>query len=223
MFTVPVYAPAGNCGTPAVLIFQVSVVVVLPVRLRRVIRTWPICTPVAATGVTKAGTPAPPLTTEFSTPPTLPDPAAVAVTALAGILSLAPSVRAAAPFGTQAHTLTRVRPGRRAHAVRIVLIVLPALAARLARSAKFTVAPPVSDTVSDSVNLAFRTTAPAFELTWAIAPGQIAADNVIVTISKRLLKFLMDVRRNAKSGSDFDFSSLWFATLFLSHSTATTH
>jgi hypothetical protein len=168
-----------------------------------VIRTWPICTPVAAAGGTKAGTPAPPLSTEFSTPPTLPDPEAEAVTAPAGMSSPAPSVKAEAPFGTQAHTPTRVRPGCSTQAVRIVLTVLPALAPRLARSAKPTVAPPVSETVSDSVKLAFRLTARAFELTWAFTHGQIATDSIILAISKHLLKFLMDASGDAKSRSVF--------------------
>jgi hypothetical protein len=106
MFTVPVYVAAGNCGTPVVLIFQVSVVVVLLARLRRLIRIWPIWTPVAAAGLTKAGTPAPPLATVFNAPPALPEPAAAALTALAGMLAPAPLVKAAAPFGTHAHTLT---------------------------------------------------------------------------------------------------------------------
>src|SRR5216683_2238152 len=117
MFTVPVYAAAGNCGTTVVLIFQVSVVVVLLALLRPVIPTLPICTPVAAAGVTKAGTPGPPLATAFNAPPALPEPEAAAVTALAGMLSPAPSVKAAAPLATHAQTVTRVRPGFRTHAV----------------------------------------------------------------------------------------------------------
>jgi len=70
-----------------VLIFQVSVVVVLLALLAPVIVTFPICTPVAAAGVTNAGTPAPPLNDVFNAPPALPEPAAAALTALAGILS----------------------------------------------------------------------------------------------------------------------------------------
>src|ERR1700686_1542820 len=136
MFTVPVNVAAGNCGTPVVLIFQVSVVVVLPALLGRLIRIWPICTPVAAAGVMKAGTPPPPLATVFNAPPPLPEPAAAALTALAGMLPPAPLVKAAAPFGTHAHTLTWVRPRLKTHAVRIVLVVLPALAAVLGRSVK---------------------------------------------------------------------------------------
>src|ERR1700692_1929908 len=143
MFTVPVYADAGNCGTTVVLIFQVSVVVVLLALLRPVIATLPICTPVAAAGVTKAGTPAPPLSDVFRAPPALPEPAAVAVTALAGML-VVPSVKAAAPLGTHAQTATWVRPGFRTHDVRIVLVVLPALAAVLDASVKLTVPPPVT-------------------------------------------------------------------------------
>jgi len=119
---------------------------------------------VAAAGLMKAGTPAPPLDTVFNAPPALPKPAAMAVTALAGMLSPAPSVKAAAPFGTHAQRLTRVRPGSRTHVVRIVLVVLPALAAVLGLSVKLTVAPPVTVTVSDSVTLALRTTVPTLEL-----------------------------------------------------------
>jgi hypothetical protein len=187
MFTVPVYVAAGNCGTPVVLMFQVSVVVVLLVLLRRKIRIWPICTPVAAAGLMKAGTPAPPLATVFNAPPALPEPAAVAVTALAGMLLPAPFVKAAAPLGTHAHTLTRVRPRLRTQAVRIVVVVLPALATVLGRSVKLTVAPPVTVTVSDSVIVASRTTVPTLELIWAFEAGAIAAESASPPISTRNL------------------------------------
>src|SRR6266851_4175036 len=175
MFTVPVYVAAGNCGTTVVLIFQVSVVVLVPVLLTPVILTWPICTPVAAAGVMKAGTPAPPLATVFNAPPALPEPEAAALTALAGILSPAPSVKAAVPLATHAHSVIWVRPGFRVHPVKIVLVVLPGLAAVLAASVKLTVGPPVTLTKSDSDMLAFRTTVPMLELIWALAVGQIAA------------------------------------------------
>src|SRR6266851_1576762 len=165
MFTVPVYVAAGNCGTTVVLIFQVSVVVLVPVLLTPVILTWPICTPVAAAGVMKAGTPAPPLATVFNAPPALPEPEAAALTALAGMLLPAPSVKAAAPLGIHAQAVTWVRPGFRTHDVKIVLVVLPALAAVLAASVKLTTAPPVTLTVSDSGIVAFSVTVPTFELT----------------------------------------------------------
>ena len=65
------------------------------------------------------------MTDVFNAPPALPEPAAVAVTALAGMLSPAPSLRAAAPFTTHAQTVTLVRPGVITHDVWIVLVVLP--------------------------------------------------------------------------------------------------
>jgi hypothetical protein len=74
-----------------------------------------------------------------------------------------PSVKAAAPLGTQAHTATLVRPADKTQAVWIVLVVLPALAAALGASVKFTAAPPVTLTVSVSANVAFRVTVPAVE------------------------------------------------------------
>jgi hypothetical protein len=154
---------AGNCALKVVLMFHVRVVVVLLALLRPVIATWPICTPVAATGVMKAGTPAPPLATVFNAPPALPEPEAAALTALAGML-LTPSVKAATPLGTHAQTVTWVRPGFRTHEVRTVLVVLPALAAVLGASVKFTTAPPVTLTVSASASVAFRVTVPTFEL-----------------------------------------------------------
>jgi hypothetical protein len=152
-----------------VLIFQVSVVVVLLALLAPVIATEPICTPVAVDGVTNAGTPAPPLTDALNAPPALPEPVAVAVTELAAILSPAPSVKAAAVIGTQAHTATEVRPGFKTQAVWIVLVVLPGLAAVLAASVKLTVEPAVTFTVRVSGMVAFRTTVPTLELTWAFA------------------------------------------------------
>src|SRR5579871_378250 len=150
---------------PVVLMFQVRVVVVFATRFPAPIATWPIFTPVAAAGVMNAGTPAPPLVTLFNAPPAAPEPAAAAVTALAGMTSpAAPSFRAAAPLGTHAHTETAVRPDDKIQAVWMVLVVLPALAAVLGVSAKFTVFPAVTLTVSDSVRVAFRTTVPTFEL-----------------------------------------------------------
>jgi hypothetical protein len=82
--------------------FQVRVVVVLLALLVPVIATLPICTP-EPPAVMNAGAP-PPLGVVFNAPPALPDPAAVAVTALAGMLSPAPSVKAAAELATQAQT-----------------------------------------------------------------------------------------------------------------------
>ena len=151
--------------------FQVRVVTVLLALLAPVIVTLPICTPVAAAGVTKAGTPGLPLTDVFNAPPALPEPAAVAVTALAGMLSPAPSLRAAAPFTTHAQTVTLVRPGVITHDVWIVLVVLPGLAAVLRARLKLTAAPPVTFTVSDSAIVAVRVTVPAVELNWAFAAG----------------------------------------------------
>jgi hypothetical protein len=112
----------------------------------------------------KAGTPASPLATVFNAPPALPEPEAAALTALAGMLSPAPSVKALAPLATHAHSVTWVRPGFRVHPVRIVLVVLPGLAAVLAASVKLTVGPPVTFMKSDSDMLAFRTTVPTLEL-----------------------------------------------------------
>jgi hypothetical protein len=192
MFTVPVYVAAGNCGTPVVLMFQVRVVVVLLDLLAFVIATLPICTPVAAAGVTKAGTPAPPLIDVFSAPPALPEPAAAAVTALAGMLSAAPSVKAAAPFATHAQTVTLVRPGVITHDVWIVLVVLPGLAAVLGARLKVTAAPPVTFTVSDSPIVAVRVTVPAVELNWAFAAGGIlVASAMPAAITSNLRKFFM--------------------------------
>jgi hypothetical protein len=175
---------------PVVLIFHVSVVVVLPVLLTPVMRIRPICTPVAAAGVMKAGTPAPPLTEVFSAPPALPEPAAAAVTALAGMLSPTPSVKAAAPLDTQAHIETRVRPGFKVQAVWIVLVELPAFNAVLGASVKFTSEPPVTFMLRDSVTLAFRTTVPTFEFRCAFAAGGMAAtSNHPAAITSTLCKF----------------------------------
>jgi hypothetical protein len=191
MFTIPVYVAATNCGTTLVLIFQVSVVVVLPTKLKnKKINARPICTPVAEAGVMNAGTPAPPLVTVFNAPPALPEPAAAAVTALAGILSPAPSVKAAVPLGTQAHTVTWVRPNLRAQDVWTVVVVLPALAAVLGASVKFTFAPPVTFTIRDSGAVAFRVTVPTFEFRCAFAAGGMAAtSNHPTAITSILCKF----------------------------------
>jgi hypothetical protein len=155
--------------------FQVSVVVVLPAVLKRT-KTWPIRTPVAEAGVMNAGTPPPPpLTEEFNAPPALPDPEAAAVTALAGMLSPTPSVKAAPPLGTQAHSVTRSRPGFKTQVVWIVLVVLPELDALLGARVKFTFGPPVTFTVSDSDIVAFRTTVPTLEFNCALADGGVIA------------------------------------------------
>jgi hypothetical protein len=141
----------------------------------------------------KAGTPAPPLVTVFNAPPALPEPAAAALTALAGMLSPVPSLKAATPLGTHAQTVTWVRPGFRTHAVWIVLVVLPALAAVLGASVKFTIAPPVTLTVSASASVAFRVTVPTLELTWALADWGIVANSAAPTpIINKLRKFLMN-------------------------------
>src|SRR4029077_20083363 len=143
-------------------------------------------------GVTNAGTPEPPLSDVFRAPPALPEPAAVAVTALAGML-VVPSVKAAAPLGTHAQTATWVRPGFRTHAVRIVLVVLPALAAVLDASVKLTVPPPVTVTVSASASVAFRVTVPTFEFIWALADWGIVANIAAPRpIINKLRKFLMN-------------------------------
>jgi hypothetical protein len=140
----------------------------------------------------KAGTPAPPLATVFNAPPALPEPAAVAVTAFAGMLSPAPSVKADAPLATHAQTVTLLRPVFTTHAVWIVLVVLPGLAAVLAARLKLTIAPPVTFTVSDSANVAFRVTVPTLEFNWAFAAeGILIASAIPAAITSNLRKFFM--------------------------------
>jgi hypothetical protein len=208
-----------------VLIFQVNVVSVKLALLARLILMLPISTPVAAAGAMKAGTPAPPLATEFNAPPGMPEPAAAALTAPAGMLPPAPLVKAAALFGTHAQTLTWVRPRLKAQTVRIVVVVLPGLAAVLGESAKLTVAPAVTVTLTDSVNVAFRTTVPAFEFLCAFAGGETAAESAMPPASaSNLWKFFMkplvsNVEGNAKSHSVFES----YAQRSFSASTGTAH
>jgi hypothetical protein len=108
------------------------------------------------------------------------------------MLSPAPSVKAAVPLGTQAHNVTWVRPGFKLHAVWIVLVVLPALAAVLAASVKFTAPPPVTFTERDSDSVAFKTTVRGLELIWAFAAGGIVARTINPTaINSTLSKLRM--------------------------------
>jgi hypothetical protein len=155
--------------------------------------------------VIKAGTPAPPLATVFNAPPAVPEPEAVAVTALAGMLSPVPSVKADVPLGTHAQTVTCVRPGFRTHEVWIVLVVVPALDAVLGARVKLTAAPEVTLTESDSGRVAFRVMVPTFELTWANAARGIDAAKVTTIIAFQ--KFLMEPPFEIGSGK-FSFSTM---------------
>jgi hypothetical protein len=71
-----------------------------------------------------------------------------------------------------------------------VVVVLPALAAALGASVKFTFGPPVTFTIRDSGAVAFRVTVPTLEFSCAFAAGgMIAASNHPAAITSTLCKF----------------------------------
>lgn len=73
-------------------------------------------------------------------------------------------VNAARLLGTQAQTVTEVRPGLRTHAVVITEGILPGLAAVLGSKLKSTMFPLVTVTERDSDMEAVSVTVPAFEI-----------------------------------------------------------
>ena len=139
--------------------------------------------------VIKPGAPGVPPRVAFSAPLATTGALAPAVvvmeTARAGILwPPAPAPVNAAPLtGTQAQTVTEVRPGLRTQAVVITEGTFPGLAAVLGSKLKSTMFPLVTLTESDSDIVALRVTVPTFEIRACAAAG--FGETISPIISKR--------------------------------------
>jgi len=166
---MPVYVSAGNRGLTVVLMFQASDALITLILLAGVMALLAKFRPEPPAVMKPGAPPRPPrvaLSAPLATKGALTPGVVVMETARAGINwppGPAP-VNAAPLLGTQAQTVTEVRPGLSTHEVVITEGTLPGLAAVLGSKLKSTMFPLVTVTERDSDIVALSVTVPAFEI-----------------------------------------------------------